>query len=149
MRVPFVMLVLLVGLWVWSEVGYPRLARRVMPGPPVAARWFVIELTRGSIQLYKAEYVNQGARPQPEEWRWSFRASPRPRRVWLPYLSTQANPLSGLSLPLWIPMAPVAAWFGMAFVRHRRRIRVIDLCPCGYDARGLDVCPECGRAAKA
>jgi hypothetical protein len=56
--------------------------------------------------------------------------------------------LSGrwISVPVWCFMVPFAAWFGVAYVRHRRQRR--DFCPCGYDARGLDVCPECGRTVE-
>jgi hypothetical protein len=53
-----------------------------------------------------------------------------------------------VQLPLWLVMLPFVVWFGVAYLRRRRRLTAGGLCRCGYDARGLDVCPECGRAVE-
>jgi hypothetical protein len=42
-------------------------------------------------------------------------------------------------VPILCLALPLAAWLTLT------RKRGASLCPCGYDARGLDVCPECGR----
>jgi hypothetical protein len=64
----------------------------------------------------------------------------------LPTYSGSSEVATG-SIPLWCLMLPCAVWFAVALWRRRYRINI--LCPCGYDARGLDVCPECGRDVKA
>jgi len=72
--------------------------------------------------------------------------------AWLPEFRRYVAPSKWkleITIPIWLLMVPFAAWLAAAFVRRQRRIRVAGLCPCGYDARGLDVCPECGRDAEA
>lgn len=130
-RIPLVILVLLLALW-----GAATLARVSVLEISMGSGLFGVSLEAGAVWIAWSEV--------PAEWNgdrveWASR-----RPVWLPLLGSLVG-LEGwsLALPIWLLMLPVAAWLGVAHRRRRRRETVF--CPCGYDARGLEVCPECGR----
>jgi len=150
MRVPLVILMLLAVLWLASEVAYPNVLR-VAP-----TWWFSCVARKGGIFLdhswYDPTYFHDVHNP-PDYWSCGItRPSPSggfPRK-WLPEVHTWTTwpdqEDRGIVLPLWPLMLPFVVWVSLVCMR-RRRMR--GLCPCGYNARGLDVCPECGRDAKA
>ena len=67
-------------------------------------------------------------------------------RVWLPNWGIWPRRGYIFEVPFWLLMVPCMGWLAIVWIRRRRKS---VLCPCGYDARGLDVCPECGRDVKA
>jgi hypothetical protein len=144
MRAPLYILALIAALWIASEITRPGVERRGK------SRLVSGAIDKGAVHL---EIWKVAGASDDHDVGWSFTPNDTgswSARAWVPrYEHHSGRPGLSLllfSIPLWPLMVPFAAWFGVAFVRHRRRIR-IDLCPCGYDARGLDVCPECGRVS--
>lgn len=132
--IPLAALVALGALWVWSEVPKPALGRS-------AKSWSATgSIDKGAVHL---EVLEGGG----WEVGWYF-ATPNNMqeelpRTWFPAYEHSAS-LRYFAIPIWLVMLPFAAWFAVAVVRRWRKR---GLCPCGYDARGLDVCPECGRVS--
>ena len=146
MRAPLVLLALLAALWVVSALASVHV--RVVNDLTVG-RVLDFTMTRGGVRLSFLNWDSRDATLRAES-----SVSARWAAVWpswwpkfthhklLPPPSTSTK----LFLPLWCLIIPVSAWFIVAVVR---RHRTVALCPCGYDARGFDVCPECGRDVKA
>lgn len=94
-----------------------------------------------------------GANGPSDGWLWSpswterlhinfaFVGDERPLYRGLP-LWPRIGPLIALS-------APFAAWPAYLIIRRLRRTRRQQCPECGYDARGLSACPECGTARAA
>jgi hypothetical protein len=61
---------------------------------------------------------------------------------WKPVLDRSMG-LTQIYIPIWAPMLVVAAGAGGTWRLERRR-RNGHCRKCGYDAGGLDRCPECG-----
>lgn len=150
MRAPLVILVLLAGLWMVSEVLHPRMSR--MGIGPSGMTAYAVRLGAGAVSFARIHEEDPIDPVGYVRWNWSWGLPGTPDRVhrrWLPTanIDTDLAPVfawCSIDIPLWCTMLPVLAWLGVAYIRHHRKRA---LCPCGYDARGLDVCPECGRSA--
>ena len=148
MRESLAILVLLAGLWVASEVVHPRLSRmRIGPNGMTA---YSARLGAGTVSLARIHEEGPTDPGGYVRWNWSWGlpgTHDRTFRRWLPRVIADTDQVPvfewySLHIPLWCPLLLVMACCGVGYVRHHRKQ---GLCPCGYDARGLVVCPECGR----
>jgi hypothetical protein len=146
-----VILVLLVVAWVWSEVSpgnrYWNLDKETFVRVGFARgqihascrRTIVVELMLAlGLPTDDASGFAMGSLPlDPLSNRFlpwaTAHESPGPYQDWI----------ARFTIPIWWLMLPFGTWLAITWRRRRSRR---SLCPCGYDARGLDVCPECGRA---
>jgi hypothetical protein len=101
----------------------------------------------GTIGYYRLGFVeppgvelDDSPQPQWHLWYWWWETAPK---GWTP-MSLQCGG------PLW-PAVVVMLAGGFGLVRWGRRAgRLAGVCArCGYDVRGLSVCPECGASAGA
>ena len=111
------------------------------------AIWCGFQLTMRGGRFGAAQLARH---PPPNYSVWNFGTS----REFLLFWSFDYSPaVSGLSAQVWIPgwsaVLPAAVLTGIIWRRDYRFSRA-GLCKqCGYDIRGLKMCPECGAGAKA
>jgi hypothetical protein len=162
-RLSLATLVVLVVVWVVSEIAAPHVTRSRHTPTRGGSRDTVLSagISKGSIRVGQYTLVGDGPVNEPPVSLREFLSSPKPSEVheirwsvgidrfvwgetrkWTP----QLLPIRYMVIPRWCLVAPIGAWFVVACLRRwRERL----LCPCSYDPRGLDVCPECGREAQS
>ena len=130
------------------EYSYGRAYWFGEPTDPSTEGWFLVDVSRGTLDLNCWNYKT--SRPVPASRRWrllGFSFNVRALTGGMPPYSFWS-----MEIPLWCPFVLFAAYPTIAFIRgplRRYRRRKRGLCiRCGYNLEGnvSGVCPECGEA---